>query len=104
MLDGKRSVQVVGDLVEDSQRQPLDALGVVAKQRLQCLEDDPVPDDGPVDAVLAEVDDTAQAVFNDLFPANAVVNLGTVRSLLKRNRFRNVRRITDLQYPYKTDY
>ena len=53
----------------------------MAHERLERLQDQPVPDDCPVDAVLGEVDDAAQAGLDDLLPSDAVVHLSSVGSL-----------------------
>ena len=57
------------------------AIHVESEQALEVVEDRPVPDDRPVDWVLGQVNDAAEACFHNLLPSNTVDNLNPIRSL-----------------------
>ena len=83
ILNDKSSFQIDRNLVENSSRKSLDlnVLRIETDQALEVVEDGPVPDDGPVDRVLGEVDDAAETGLHNLLPANTVDNLNPVGCL-----------------------
>lgn len=83
ILNDKSSFQIDRNLVENSSRKSLDlnVLRIETNQALEVVEDWPVPDDGPIDRILGEVDDTAEAGLYDLLPADTVNNLNAVGGL-----------------------